>query len=271
MASSLEMMRGRLSAALADSEPGLPAADALCTSCVGLFGVDGAALSVVLGGTSSGTFGSSSAASRRLDEYQFTFGEGPCLDAVATRRPVLVPDLDEPQEQRWPMLRGALLDDGIRGVFAMPVMVTSVCVGALDLFRARPGPLAAEALAGARLAAELVATPLLEIIEGEARRQRSQDEGGPGDPADPGDVAHPSGDQDDLRAGEVDRIEVYQATGMLIAQLDVDAEEAVLRLRAHAIATGQTASEVARKIVARELVLDRDEPTGPGGTARSDG
>jgi hypothetical protein len=54
------------------------------------------------------------------------------------------------------------------------------------------------------------------------------------------------------------RVEVYQATGMLIGQLDIDATEALARLRAYAFAVGRTASEVAWDIVERRLVLDDD-------------
>src|SRR4051812_11913795 len=37
-----------------------------------------------------------------IEELQFTFGEGPCLDAFRTRRPVLVPELAEAAMRRWP-------------------------------------------------------------------------------------------------------------------------------------------------------------------------
>ncbi|QBR91143.1 GAF domain-containing protein [Nocardioides euryhalodurans] len=249
MTRAFDAMRSELNAAMTGAERGVPAADELCSTCVDLFGVDGAALSVVHDGATRGTFGSSSEASRRLDEYQFTFGEGPCLDAVAARQSVLVPDLDSALGRRWPAFAGAALADGIRGVFALPVVITSVCVGALDLFRVDPGPLQGNELEGALLAAELAAAPLLDLVA----------EGG--------------GNQDDaLQEGseeawgsleEMDRIEVYQATGMLISQLDVDAAEALARLRAHAVATGQTASQVAWAIVERRLVLERDDH-GPG-------
>lgn len=255
---SLEAMRSELTAAVAGSVPGLAAADALCATCVGLFGVDGAAVSVVFDGASSGTFGSSSETSRRLDEYQFTFGEGPCLDAVASRESVLVPDLDSPLEQRWPVFRGAVLEDGIRGVFAVPILITSVCVGALDLFRARPGPLEGNALAGALLAAELASAPLLDLIA-EARNARDLDE------------ASLEAAQDSGPMPEMDRVEVYQATGMLISALDVDVAEAAVRLRAHAIATGQTASQVARAIIEGRLMLDRDNPDNPDRSHDPDG
>jgi hypothetical protein len=254
---SLDAIRSELNAVVSGNAPGLSVADALCTTCVGLFGVDGAAVSLVLDGASTGTFGSSSVSSRRLDEYQFTYGEGPCLDAVATHESVLVPDLDSPTEQRWPAFRGAVLGEGIRGVFAVPIMLTSVCVGALDLFRARPGPLGANALAGALLAAELAAAPLLDLIS-----EASEDEQDEGSRTGEGTNAVPP---------EMDRVEVHQATGMLISALDVDAAEALVRLRAHAIATDQTASQVARAIIERRLMLDRDDPDDgeDGGDGRS--
>jgi hypothetical protein len=252
MTLSLEAMRAKLNAAVAGAPPGIPAANALCVASVGLLGVDGAAVSMVYEGASRGTFGSSSASSRRLDEYQFTFGEGPCLDAVAGRESVLVPDLGSPDERRWPAFRGAVLDDGIRGVFALPIMVTSLCIGALDLFRDAPGPLKDDELAAATLAAHLASVTLLDLMAG----------GASGHDADPD--ATSSEEDGWSRMAELDRIEVYQATGMLISQLNVGPAEALVRLRAHAIATGQTASQVARAILEDGLELERDDHQGTG-------
>ncbi len=42
-----------------------------------------------------GIVAASDARSRVLEELQFTAGEGPCIDAYTTGRPVLVPDLDQ--------------------------------------------------------------------------------------------------------------------------------------------------------------------------------
>src|SRR6187200_2259717 len=103
-----EELRGDFRAAMAGASTALAAADRLCLACVTLLHVDGAAVSVSEGADSTyGTFGSSDEPSRRLDEYQFTFGEGPCLDSVAAREAVLVPDLNSPHERRWPMFAGA--------------------------------------------------------------------------------------------------------------------------------------------------------------------
>ncbi|MFD1947246.1 GAF and ANTAR domain-containing protein [Nocardioides aestuarii] len=245
MGLSIDAVREELDAAMSAVAPGIAAADELCAACVGLLEVDGAAVSMVYDGATRGTFGSSGAASRRLDEYQFTFGEGPCLDAVALGEVVHAADLDDPGEHRWPVFREAAIEDGVRGVFALPIMVTSVCVGALDLFRAAPGPLRGLHLAGARVAAELASSPLTTLITDLPREL-------------PGEVSDPETWPD------MDRIEVYQATGMLIAQLDVDADEALLRLRAHAVSTGQTASQVAWGILEGRLRLERDDHGGAG-------
>jgi hypothetical protein len=250
-------MTTELGAVIVDSAPGLSTANQLCSACVDLLGVDGAAVSMVFDGASQGTYGSSSDASRRLDEYQFTFGQGPCLDAATGGAVVHAPDLDAVQEQRWPVFADAVLGDGIRAVFALPIRVTSACVGALDLYRRTPGPLEGDDLAGGMLAAKLAALPLLTLM--------SQLAGDQGD-ADGGDSAHTKDEDESEALIEMDRVEVYQATGMLIAQLQVDAAEALVRLRGHAVATGATASEVAYAILNQGLELERDDQHGQEGS-----
>jgi hypothetical protein len=267
MTASLEAMRSELNAAVGSAEPGLAAANELCAACVGLFGVDGAAVSTVYEGAAQWTFGSSSESSRRLDEYQFTFGEGPCIDAVVLRKAVLVPDLGAPHERRWPVFTEAMLGEGFRSVFALPVVIAATCVGALDLFRADPGPLRGDELAGARLAAEIAGRPLLDLLASGAldrddRDHREADDERNHDDSRQGSLYQGRSDEMDLN-----RVEIYQATGMLIHQLDVDPAQAVARLRAHAMATNQSASQVAFAIIERRLVLERDDHTiDEGGT-----
>src|SRR4029079_918119 len=118
---------------------GVGAADRLCEACVTLFGVDAAAISLVFDGTNTGTLAASGRPAREYDELQFTMGEGPCLDSVAHQAPVLVVDLADPVDARWPAYGPAMLAHRIRGVFALPVVVAGVYVGALDLYQARPG------------------------------------------------------------------------------------------------------------------------------------
>ena len=233
-------LRVGLSAAIEGVEPGLATADRLCQACVELLEVDGAAITLLDAGSTRGTFGSSGELSRRLDEFQFTFGEGPCLDAALEGVPVLVADLQDAAQSRWPAYAGAVLGAGVRAVYALPVSVSSVYVGTLDLFRLAPGELSAPALAGGLLAADLAALPLLDLMSA------TVDWGG-----------LEAGDPWDQLAG-LERVEVYQATGMITVQLDVDATEALVRLRAHAFAHAMTASDVAWAVVNRRLRLRPD-------------
>ena len=232
-------LRAELGGAMAGAETALDAADKLCRACVDLLEVDGASISMVHEGANQGTFGSSGEMSRRLDEMQFTVGEGPCLDAVSSGGPVLVPDLDDPAERRWPAFTRVVLESGITAVFAMPVAITTTYVGALDLFRSSTGPLTSTSLAGGLLAAELAALPLLALMTADV-------------------------DWDALGQGEdgweqlasLERVEVYQATGMIIGALGVGAAEALVLLRAHAFSQGLTASELAWQVVERRVVVD---------------
>ena len=217
------------------------AADSLCRACVTLLDVDAAAISLVFDGTNSATLGTSGAPARLYDELQFTLGEGPCLESVALRAPVLVGDLADPKEARWPAYGAAMLAYRIRGVYAMPVLVAGEYVGALDLFCAEPGPLGTEQLAGAISAAELAAIPVLDLMGADLQAA----------------VSDPSSNAwAELNA--LSRVEVSQATGMLMAQLEIDAAEALVRLRAHAYATDRSAIDVARDILDLRLQLEDD-------------
>ena len=227
--------------AAVDGRRGVEAADRLCEACVVLLDIDEAAISIVFDGVSSGTLGSSSPAARKYDELQFTLGEGPCLDSVTRRIPILVVDLADPEEARWPAYRPAMLVHQIRGVYAIPVVVAGEFVGALDLFRVQPGQLPGEELTGAVAAAELAGIPLLDLLDGDLQAAVT----------DPNSNAWA-----ELTA--LSRAEVSQATGMLVAQLEVEPAEALVRLRAHAYATGRSATDVARDILDRRLQLEAD-------------
>lgn len=249
MISGNERLRAALVTAMSGASSARVAADRLCFACVELLEVDGASVSLTHDGSTQGTFGSSGAMSRQLDELQFTFGEGPCLEAVAQGSPVLVADLDDPAEDRWPAFTGALLRSGVNAVFALPVTIASQQVGALDLFRRRAGHLSGSALIGGLAAAELAAVPLMDLMSSDLDWE----------------VAAQGGDGWEQLAS-LSRVEVYQATGMLIGALDVGPAEALVRLRAYAFAHGLTAAETAWAIVEGRLSLDRGNWLGPDGT-----
>ena len=224
-----------------DGRRGIDAADRLCEACVVLLDIDAAAISLVFDGANSGTLGSSGASARIYDELQFTLGEGPCLASVLQRIPILIVDLADPAEARWPAYRPAMLAHQIRGVYAIPVVVAGEFVGALDLFRARPGPLLAADLAGAVAAAELAAIPLLDLLDGDLQAA----------------VTEPNSNAW-AELNRLTRAEVSQAIGMLVAQLEVEPALALILLRAHAYATGRSVTDIARDILDRRLKLEAD-------------
>jgi hypothetical protein len=227
--------------AAVDGQRGVAAADSLCEACVMLFDMDAAAISLVFAGVTSGTLGSSGATARIYDELQFTLGEGPCLDSVASRTPILVADLASAKDGRWPAYSPAMLAHQIRGIFAIPVVLAGEYVGALDLFRTKPGKLHDDYLAGAIVAAELAGLPLLDLMDSDLQAAVN----------DPHSSAW-------AELNALSRTEVSQATGMLVAQLGVEPAEALVRLRAHAYATARSATDVARDILDRRLRLDAD-------------
>ncbi len=212
-------------------------ADRLCEACVELLAIDAAAVSLIVEGVIVGTLGASGAGARLHDEVQFTYGEGPCLDAVASRASVVVVDLADPRENRWPAYGPAMLAHQVRCVYAIPIVVGGAYVGSLDLFQADPVLLTAEQVAGVVIVAELAQIPMLDLLD---RRKTAN-------------KADRSA-WEELNA--LTRDEVSQATGMLMAQLDIEAPAALVRLRAHAYVTGSSAAAVACDIVGRRLRLE---------------
>jgi GAF domain len=237
--SEADRTRATMVSALLGGERGVPAADRLCVASLTLLGVDAAAISVIDDGESRGTFGASGPRARLLDSMQFTCGEGPCLEAAYTASPVLVADLHAQIEPSWPAFRDAAERAGIRAVFAVPVRVGRVGLGALDLFRADPGPLSSTQMNDALLVADVAAQVLLDVADIGAN---GEDRAGPLEQWE--------------QVASLARIDVYQATGMIMAQLEVPAALALVRLRAYAFANELTASEVAQLVIARSLRLD---------------
>lgn len=233
-------MRDRLVEAVDDGH-GRAAADRLCTACVSLFDIEAAAMSLMYDGAANEMLGTSGSLARAVDEMEFTTGEGPCRDALADGAPVLVADLADPQQTRWPLFGPALLDLDIRAVFALPIALSGQYVGALTLFRKTPGTLHPDDVEGAMCAAELAELPLRDLMHADLQAA----------------VNDPDSDAwAELHA--LARDEMAAATGMLAAQLDVSPPDALARLRAHAYASGRSATDVARDISHRRLRL---EPT----------
>jgi GAF domain-containing protein len=209
----------------------------LCAAVVPALAASGAGLSVMADNEVRGLTTASDPAAERLEEMQFVLGEGPCIDAFATRRPVLVPDLADGPVGRWPGYAPAVRDAGVGAVFAFPLQVGAGRLGVLDVFRAGPGPLSGDELRQALAFAEVAVTTLLD----------GQSAAPPGTAADGLDEAMDS------------RAELFQAQGMVMVQLGIPISDALARIRAYAYAENRTLADVARDIVARRLRFHPDD------------
>lgn len=178
-----------------------------------------------------GTLGTSDAAIAIVEELQFTLGEGPCIDAYRTRRPVSEPDLGDPVEARWHEFSGRAVAAGVAAIFGFPLLIGAERLGALNLYSDQPGELRPEQHADALEMADLAARAILDLQSG----------------ARPGSLAT------ELASGARMRSVVHQASGMVSVQLDLPVGDALVRLRAYSYAEDRPMDEVARDIVDRKL------------------
>ncbi|GAA4244922.1 GAF domain-containing protein [Dactylosporangium darangshiense] len=210
----------------------------VCADTAQALSACGVGMSVMTADGVHGFAAASDPATARIEELQFTFGEGPCVDAFAYSRPVLMPNLDAAAANRWPVYTPAVTDAGVRAVFAFPLQVGAARLGVLDVFRDRPGSLSRAELGQALASAERAVTALL---DGQERTI----------------------DGTDGLDGAFDRsAALFQAQGMVMVQLGVSLAEALVRIRAHAYATGRPLHNVTADIVSRRLRLDQHSAEG---------
>jgi len=216
----------------------------VCAAAVAAVRVDGAGVTVMVSPTVRDTVHATDRVAGELEEWQLTFGQGPCVDAFSDGGPVLVRDLRLPTcLANWPAFTPAALGSGARAVFALPLQVGAIRVGVLDLYRTRPGPLSPHELADALAFADTAGMLLLDTAAGTQP-----------------DTAELAWQRDDPTAHQA---QVHQATGMILVQLGVSAEAAFARLRAYAYAHDRRLGDVARDVVERRLRFDPDPPSLP--------
>jgi hypothetical protein len=226
--------RVRWNRALLDATSAGPSAPLVISRlCVESLGVSGAGVSTVTPTGKRSVLCATDATAALIEELQFTLGEGPGIDAFRDRAPVLISDLDEPLDfvvDRWPGLLDGLASTDVRALFAFPLCVGVIDLGALDLHRTEPGPLSPDDLAGALMAADSI---VLALMRGAGRFEN---------------VWH-----EDAESRSTSFRQVHQATGMVQVQMGVSTDEAFLLVRARAFSSGRPVSDVADDIVERRI------------------
>jgi len=214
----------------------------LCEVCAEVTRLTGAGIMLMSNDASVGSACTSNGVSSRIEDLQFSLGEGPCVDAYRQDRPVLEPDLAAPATSRWLAFTGPAVEAGVGAIFGFPLRVGAARLGALNLYRDRPGPLTDDQHADALVMADVAAQALL-VMQASAPPGRLSAE---------------------LEAGDFQYV-VHQASGMVAAQLEVSVAQALMRLRAYSFGNDRPLTAVAEAVVGRTLRFDdrngeRDPP-----------
>lgn len=202
----------------------------LCARAILELSLDGLGISLMTAGGHRGTVYASDEVAARIEELQFTLGEGPCVAAYRSG-PVLIDDVltsRHPAMENWPAFATGVAAVGVRALFAFPLQIGAIRIGALDMYRTRPGALKPPELALALSVASAASLQLLDSL---------------------------IGSETDADLGVSHHLEVHQATGALSVRLETSLEDAFVRLRAYAFAHDEDINEVARKVLTGEITM----------------
>jgi hypothetical protein len=122
----------------------------------------------------------------------------------------------------------------VRAAFGFPLLVGTICVGALDLYHDEPGDLNADQFADAEVVAHVATRTVLGWqAVAEANTLAWQ-----------------------LEQVPLHRAAVHQAAGMVSVQARVSVDDAMALIRAYAFAEGQAVGTIAADVVAGSLRFD---------------
>ena len=209
----------------------------LVTMCAACVPVTGAGIIVMSDAGPGAMLASTDGAAQIMEELQFTLGEGPCVDASTSGRPVLQPDLAAPPrsvgraspQERWPRGCGR----------SSPSRCRSGASGSGSWISTGTSPVVLDdrELAEALAFADAATAILLQLQSGT--------DGVTGEPG--------------LLAMIEDRAEVHQATGMVSVQAGLGLAASLVLLRAHSYAAERPILDVAREVIGRTLRFDPED------------
>jgi transcriptional regulator with GAF, ATPase, and Fis domain len=168
----------------------------------------------------------SSQAARLLELFQLQNDEGPCLECFRAGQPVTVTDL-KAETRRWPRFAGAAQEAGFSAVQALPMRLREQVIGALNLFRAVPGPFDPANIRIGQAMADVATISLLQ--------ERN--------------VRHSDTLNEQLQTALNSRVIIEQAKGKLAERLGVDMDQAFALLRGEARARNLRLSDLAQSFI----------------------
>ncbi|MBF4613019.1 GAF and ANTAR domain-containing protein [Curtobacterium sp. VKM Ac-1376] len=196
-----------------------------------------------VGGVSVASFGSllpsetvsaTDTVAARVDDIQFDLAEGPCWTALELRSPAGESDFVDHPGTSWPAFADAVRREPVRAVFAFPIVFGPFPLGAVDIYAEHPTALDDRQIA--------TATTLTAALGRRVLRR-----------------ALHSADDDGalLDRGPYSRRAVHQATGVVLAQLNITPDDAHLLIQGHAFARRTTMRVIAEEIVSGAVRFER--------------
>lgn len=162
----------------------------------------------------------------RVEEVQESAQEGPCTEAYRDGKVVTIPDLRE-VTGKWDTYCPAALDNGFLAVAAIPMMVDSQSIGALNLYNHQIRQWSDDDLAAARVLADMATSYIINASELE-QAQRTAEQ---------------------LHEALDSRIVIEQAKGILAADGTLGMDQAYEVLRRHARSHNASLRSVAEAVV----------------------
>jgi transcriptional regulator with GAF, ATPase, and Fis domain len=213
----------------------------LCLAGLEVLPVEAIAVTVMNRSGHGGVVHASNALAGRLEDSAFTLGEGPAVDAFLTGAPVFVADLDSEFGQRWPAFTQEALTSGCRSMLALPLCIGRITVGTLTFYAMHTVTLSEAELALANSMIAPAARALIDHVDDSMLRPGSE-----------------NGLNGADRPATFIRAEVYQASGMVMAQISASIDQAMATLRAYAFSHNQPINDVAHEVVGRRLRFDSE-------------
>lgn len=202
----------------------------LTTECARLLDVASAGLLLADRRSVLHVVAASSEATRSLELFQLQREQGPCLDCFHSGTLVKVPDLSQ-EAERWPAFVDAAREAGFVSTHALPLRLKDNVLGALGLFGTTVGALnhadldlgqALAHVATVALVADRAATDHAVVTE-------------------------------QLQGALTSRVRVEQAKGLLAQLGDLEMDQAFAALRRYSQDHNERLSDVAGRVVSRQL------------------
>lgn len=164
---------------------------------------------------------------RELDRLEQVLGDGPCLTALETMRPVVLADVYA--DTRWPEFQKMLAANGCRSVLGVPLALDGSQAAALDFFSSEPDVFTGAVISKAQGFADQAERALRLALQ----------------------IADARNVADDLSAAMENRTTIDLACGVIMAQNRCSQEEAMAMLTKASSHRNQKLRDLAAEVLGR--------------------